>query len=112
MLNVFNIEKLSHISLKNKLGLKIYPWKKVKNISSPELSKPLCECKIAIITTAGFSILEKQQPFDKNIKGGDWSFREIPVDVHANQLIENHRSDTFDHSGIEKNPFSSLLLLL
>lgn len=108
MIDVFNIEKLTHLSLKNKLGLKVYPWRKIKLYNTNTKYKPLHKSKIAIITTAGFSIKNNQPPFDENVRGGDWSYRKIPNTVKKDELIENHRSSTFDHFGIVENPFSVL----
>jgi len=108
MIDSFHIDKLSHLSFKDKLGLKVYPWRKIKNCSPARLSKLFIESKIALITTAGFSLKNTQTPFDEKIRGGDWSVREIPTTVKKEELVEHHRSSTFDHSGIEKNPFSVL----
>jgi D-proline reductase (dithiol) PrdB len=44
------------------------------------------------------------RPFDPTIKGGDFSFRTIPSDVEVASLTEHHRSDSFDHRGIEDDP--------
>ena len=34
-----------------------------------------------------------------DVRGGDWTFREIPDGVDPQILIESHRSETFDHAG-------------
>ena len=45
-----------------------------------------------------------QEPFDNSIRGGDPSIREIPANIDASTLIETHRSDAFDHTGIRRDP--------
>lgn len=45
-----------------------------------------------------------QEPFDNSIRGGDPSIREIPFDVDVATLLETHRSDAFDHTGIRRDP--------
>ena len=44
-----------------------------------------------------------QEPFDTKRKGGDPSFREIPVDIETAELLENHRSQSWDHRGVEQD---------
>jgi len=63
------------------------------------LKKPLEECAVALVTTAGLS-LPDQPPFDVAIKMGDTSFREIPGDISPQLLEMNQRSWAFDHTGI------------
>lgn len=67
-----------------------------------ELRKPLNECKFALVTTAGLR-LANDEPYDRSIKFGDTSFREIPGDANVRTLIEDHKSNSFDHAGIEKD---------
>ena len=67
------------------------------------MAKPLRECRLALVSSAGF-VLPSQAPFDDSIKGGDPSFREIPDDVDVSTLVETHRSESFDHTGIRKDP--------
>jgi len=55
------------------------------------------------VTTAGL-VMPGQQPFDDDVKGGDYSFRVIPHDADVASLIDTHRSETFDHSGIKSDP--------
>src|SRR5437588_9131129 len=63
------------------------------------LKKPLSECTVALITTAGLS-LPDQPPFDVTIRMGDSSFREFPAETSP-QLLEMHqRSWAFDQTGI------------
>ena len=65
-----------------------------------KLAKPLRETRLALITSAGLHLPE-QMPFDKSLKMGDPSFREIPRETDIAQLLEGHRSNSFDHAGIE-----------
>lgn len=66
------------------------------------LQKPLSQSRIAVVTTAGF-FRPDQRPFDSSIRGGDYSFREIPLETELDTLQVAHRSDAFDHSGIESD---------
>lgn len=59
--------------------------------------------RLAIVSTAGF-VLSGQSPFDDRAKGGDWTYRLIPESSDGRSLIDAHRSKTFDHSGIRRDP--------
>ena len=83
--------------------LKTYPWRRIDPVPWTPLRRPLGDCTIALISTAGF-VLPGQPPFDEHVKGGDWSFREIPNDVNPATLIETHRSESFDHAGVLADP--------
>ncbi|MGI8554648.1 MAG: glycine/sarcosine/betaine reductase selenoprotein B family protein [Dehalococcoidia bacterium] len=55
------------------------------------LRKPLSECTIAIVTTAGLHLRD-----DKPFLSGDPSYRVIPSTSPAGQIIESHASIGFD----------------
>ena len=108
MLDVFKIPKLSHLSTKNKTALSLYPWKNCKPDLSHQLQKPLSECNVAIVSSAGLYDVHNQKTFDPMILGGDYSYRIIPSDINMNTLREGHRSNSFDHEGIRENPSTGL----
>ncbi len=101
-----NLAQLKDVSLTDRIFLKRYPFSKfaprpddpLTNAITP-LRKPLKDCKVALVTTAGLS-LPDQPPFDVTLKNGDTSFREIPADISP-QILEIHqRSWSFDHTGV------------
>lgn len=94
---------LNEFSLAARLFLKAYRWRRIDPVPWIPLRAPLSECRVALVSSAGF-ILPGQDPFDASISGGDWSFREIPDDACVSTLIESHRSESFDHSGIRRDP--------
>jgi D-proline reductase (dithiol) PrdB len=63
----------------------------------------LSDCNVALVSTAGF-VSAEQTYFNRNIKGGDFSFRTISSDANVTALIESHRSESFDHAGIRADP--------
>lgn len=83
--------------------LKLYPYRQVKGNPWTPLSKPLAECRVALVSSAGL-IGPDQAPFDKSILGGDPSFREIPADTSVSSLRDTHRSKSFDHRGYRADP--------
>jgi D-proline reductase (dithiol) PrdB len=53
------------------------------------LSKPLSECTVALVTTAGVH-LKSQEPFAVYLEEGDWSSRRIPGEVSSDELTATH----------------------
>ena len=94
---------LGEFSLKYKLFLKTYQWRRIDPVPWAPLAKPLKDCRVALVSSAGF-VTSDQALFDDSIRGGDPSFREIPSGVAVASLTESHRSDIFDHSGIRQDP--------
>ena len=94
---------LNEFPLAVRLFLKAYPWRKIDPVPWTPLKKPLTRCRLALITSTAF-VLPEQKPFDESIRGGDYSFREIPGDADVHKLVESHRSESFDHTGIHRDP--------
>ena len=94
---------LNEFPLKYKFFLKTYKWRRIDPVPWTPLTKPLSNCKVALVSSAGF-VTSDQAPFDDSIRGGDTSFREMPSGVKPASLTESHRSEIFDHSGIRQDP--------
>lgn len=94
---------LNEFPLKYRIFLKAYPWRRIDPVPWTPLQKPLKDCRVALVSSGGF-ITPDQVPFDKSIRGGDPSYREIPSDINAAILIDTHRSRLFDHSGMRQDP--------
>ena len=74
----------------------------VKNVDIPwtPFEKDLSECSVALVTTAGVHI-SGQLPFDMDDEEGDATFREISVDVKAEDLMITHKY--YDHSDADRD---------
>ena len=79
-----------------------YRWRRVHPIPSTKLRKPLRECRVAFVTTAGL-VAPGTPPFDLGRLGGDSSFRVIPADVDVSSLVMHHRSQAFDRGAAAKD---------
>lgn len=77
-----------------------YPWRKLGEIKPAKRTKPLAECRVALVSSAGM-VAPGQAPYDSEVKGGDWSWRVIPRNIDVQDLTEHHRSDSWDRTGIE-----------
>ncbi len=100
---------IHELSLRLQLFLKAYPWRRIDPVPWTPLSKPLSQCRIALVSSAGF-VLPGQPPFDEGRRGGDPSFRQIDGDAGVETLTESHPSESFDHSGMRSDPNLALPL--
>jgi D-proline reductase (dithiol) PrdB len=91
--------KISDLNLAYQVFMKAYPYRKVDWHPGTRLRKPLTEARVALVTTAAF-FRPDQLPFDISVRGGDYSYRIIPVDTDLSTLQIAHRSDAFDIRGI------------
>lgn len=90
------------LKIHHRLFTENYPFGRYAVTDNPcaTLRKPLSECRVALVTTAGLRH-ESDRPFNNRLGLGDTSFREISSDVEAAALIEDHSSSSFDHSGVQ-----------
>jgi D-proline reductase (dithiol) PrdB len=91
--------KISDVKLAYQVFMNAYPYRKVDWPPGARLKKPLSEARVAVVTTAAF-FRPDQPPFDTSIRGGDYSYRIIPIDTDLSTLNIAHRSDAFDIRGI------------
>jgi D-proline reductase (dithiol) PrdB len=70
------------------------------NESTPftALSKPLADCRVAIVTTAGLH-LRGDAPF----VGGDQSYRVLPSSSPASAILQSHSSIGFDRVPVQQD---------
>lgn len=95
--------EVGEFSLPLQLFLKAYRWRRIDPVPWRPLGKPLDRSRVALVSSAGF-VLPGQEPFDHEVRGGDPSFREIPSDVDVRTLVDAHRSESFDHAGMRRDP--------
>ena len=94
---------LDGLRLADRIFVRTYPWRRIDPIPWAPLTKPLAACRLALVSSAGL-VFPGQPPFDDKVRGGDFSFREIPADTDARALIDTHRSHAFDHAGMASDP--------
>lgn len=94
--------ELSEFSFKVRLFLKTYKWRRIDPVPWTPLHKPLSECSVSLVSSAGL-VLPDQEPFDKEMRGGDPHHRLIPGDTDVTTLVDSHRSEAFDHGGMEED---------
>jgi D-proline reductase (dithiol) PrdB len=89
----------SEFSLKVRALLAIYRWRRIDPMPWAEPRVRLAEANVGLVSTAGL-VLPGQPPFDENVKGGDYSFREVPSSTDPQLLVESHRSESFSRDGL------------
>lgn len=82
--------------------LRAYPWRRVDPVPCARLQKPIAACRIALVSTAGL-VPPGARPFDPRVRGGDYSYRVIPRDTDVRELVDCHRSESYDHTGIARD---------
>lgn len=92
--------RLSDLRLRYRLFMRAYQYRSFDWRPGAVLTKPLSEARIALVTTAAL-YLPHQPAFDKDVRGGDVSYRVVPSNCDIQQLQIGHRSTEFDSSGIE-----------
>jgi len=94
--------KISDLKLAYQVFMKAYPRRRVDWHPGARLAKPLREARVAVVTTAAY-FRPDQPPFDTSIRGGDHSYRVIPLDTDLSTLRIAHKSDAFDIRGISSD---------
>ena len=68
-----------------------FAWTSFAEPTSPApLTRPLAECRVGLVATAGASIEGSQPRFDKRNRLGDDSFRVIPSDTPLDRIVLSH----------------------
>jgi D-proline reductase (dithiol) PrdB len=92
---------LSEFSLPVRLFLRAYRWRVVEPVPWSPLRVPLSSARLALVSSAGL-VQPGQDPFDDR-RGGDPTFREIPADADPTTLVDTHRSESYDHTGLRRD---------
>lgn len=81
------------------VGFPPYKWSVFRTTTWTPLEKPLEKCRIALCCSSGLSRKE-QLPYDPYCRS-DLTFREIPKDTRAEDLVINYAY--YDHSDADKD---------
>lgn len=100
--------KLADLPLKYRILMTAYRYRQLSPcpfvpFDSASGAPALSACRVALVTSAAF-YLPEQEPFDEGLRGGDFSYRVIPTrNADLGRLRIGHRSEAFDHAGIEQD---------
>ena len=90
---------LAELSLRDRIFVTGYPWRRIAPMPWTQPSRPLSESRLALVSTAGM-VLPEQEPFSQTLRGGDPSFRVLPAETDPATLRLTHKSGAFDRTGI------------
>ena len=93
------LETLSEVQRRT---LEFFPCLEHESTPWVGLSKPLSECKVALVTSAGLH-LRGDKPFTRDDPGGEYTYRVIPSDCNPSDVVQSHFSIGFDHTGIYRD---------
>lgn len=79
-----------------------YRWRRVDPVPVARLGRPIEQCRVALVTTAGL-VPPGAAPFDLTRLGGDTSFRALDATIPTAELRVVHRSNAFDRSAVERD---------
>ena len=86
------------LDFKLRTFMKLYRYRRYDTTPHTPLQRPLAECRVALVTTAGL-YTASQEPFDDHFKGGDYSYRDLRNTVDVQTLTIAHRSTAYDQTG-------------
>lgn len=99
--------EFSELSLRNRVEMAAYRWRRVDPLTWTRLAVPLREARVGLVTTAGLYRPGIDEPFER-IRGGDYSFRVIPDDVALHSLAVGQTSQAFDRGPVESDRNAAL----
>ena len=94
--------RLEVLSEVNRRTLEFFPCLEHDDTPWTPLPKPLSECTLALVTSAGIH-LRGDQPFSRDVPGGESSYRVIPSDADPADIIQSHFSIGFDRTAIYRD---------
>lgn len=92
--------RIRDLKLAYRMFVRTYRWRVIDPVPVASLRRPISSCRVALVSSAGL-VEPGDEPFDVKVRGGDFSHRIIRSGVDVQTLEEHHRSDAFDHAGIE-----------
>lgn len=93
------LETLSEVQRRT---LEFFPCLEHDDTPWVTLSKPLAECRVALVSSAGLH-LRDDKPFTRDDPGGESTYRVIPSDCDPAEVVQSHFSIGFDHTGIYRD---------
>ena len=82
--------------------LQFFPCMEFDDTPWAPLGMPLAEARVAIVTTGGVH-LRDDRPFNRDLPGGESSYRIIPSDADPADIVQSHFSIGFDRTAIYRD---------
>jgi D-proline reductase (dithiol) PrdB len=94
------VADFGELSLRYRLEIALYPWRRIDPVPWTALARPLAESRVALVTSAGLYRPSVDPPFVRSL-GGDTSHRVVPDSVDVRSLAIGQTSDAFDRAPLE-----------
>ena len=94
--------RLDTLSEVQRRTLEFFPCLEHDDAPWVTLGKPLSQCRVALVTSAGLH-LRDDKPFSRDDPGGESTYRVIPSDCDPAEVMQSHFSIGFDHTGIYRD---------
>ena len=101
------VAELDQLSLRHRLQIAAYRWRRVDPLEWAPLGVPLPDARVGLVTTAGLYRPGVDEPF-RRVRGGDFDFRLIPDDTVPSSLAIGQTSSAFDRAPIEQDRNAAL----
>lgn len=94
--------KFADLKPSSKRFIQNYPFPELSPPAFNRLSKPLEQCRVALVTTAGLH-MKDEKPFSSDFLSSDCSYRVLPRAARLCDMSISHTSGDFDRSGIQQD---------
>lgn len=94
--------RLEILSAVQRRMLEFFPCMEFDDTPWTPLGKPLAQCRVAVVTTAGLH-LRDDKPFNRDQPGGESTYRVIPADTEPADIVQSHFSIGFDRTAIYRD---------
>ena len=94
--------RLEILSAVQRRMLEFFPCLESDETPWTPLAKPLSDCTVALVTTAGLH-LRDDKPFNRDHPGGESSYRVIPGNADPADIVQSHFSIGFDRTAIYRD---------
>lgn len=100
LLNRVLVQAFKHLPWLGEWWARRYPFLRAATVPWTPLRKPLHECRLALVTTAGVHLTD-QPPFDMADPEGDPTYRAFSADTPRPRLTITH--DYYDHTAADRD---------
>lgn len=94
------VVRIRDLKLSLRAFMHAYRWRVIEPVPVAILGQPVTDSRVAVVSSAGL-VCPGDEPFDPEVRGGDFSHRVVPEDIDVQVLEDHHRSDAYDHGGVE-----------
>jgi D-proline reductase (dithiol) PrdB len=96
------VATIDELPLHYRVWMRAYPWRVLDPVPWTSLRKPMPECRIGLVTSAGLFRREHDPPFVESLRG-DPTVRWLDTDTPPEGLVLGQTSDAFDRGPLQRD---------